>query len=184
VKFYSLALTALLALPAAAADATPPQAPSPVAIVRFQDAILTTQEGQRGAATLKAKFDPRKAQLEKRQAELVALQQKLEAGADTMSPADRAKMQESLARGSRDLKHDADDLNNEVKQDEGQIFRDIVIKMSSVIQTYATRNGFTLVLDVSSQESAIIWAAGGANISADIVKAYDEAHPVRAAAAR
>ncbi len=39
-----------------------------------------------------------------------------------------------------------------------------------------------MVLDVSSQQTPVLWAAAAANISADIVKAYDAAYPVNTAA--
>ncbi len=186
MKFRSLIIAALLVLPAAAAENAPSPtatAPTRVAVIRFQDAVLTTQEGRQAAAALKAKFDPRKAQLEKRQADLKALQQKLQSGAATMTPEARTKLQDDLASGSRTLQRDADDLNNDVQQEEGRIMGQMASKMSQVIQKYATSNGFTMVLDVSSQQTPVLWAAAAANISADIVKAYDAAYPAGSAAA-
>ncbi len=185
MKFRSLVIAALLVLPAAAADSPAPTATASkgVAVIRFQDAVLTTQEGRQAAAALKAKFDPRKAQLEKRQADLQAMQQKLAAGANTMTPEARTKLQEDLARGSRELQRDADDLNTDVQQDEGQIMGKMATKMSEVIKKYATSNGYSVVLDVSSQQTPVLWAAAATNISADIVKAYDAAYPVNTATA-
>ncbi len=186
MKFHSLVIAALLVWPVAAAENAPAPtatAPTRVAVIRFQDAVLTTQEGRQAAAALKAKFDPRKAQLEKRQADLQALQQKLQSGAATMTPEARTKLQDDLAAGSRALQRDADDLNNDVQQEEGRIMGQMASKMSEVIQKYATSNGFTMVLDVSSQQTPVLWAAAASNISADIVKAYDAAYPVSTAPA-
>lgn len=185
MKFGSFVIAALLVLPALAenAPAPTPAGPSRVAVLRFQDAVLSTQEGRQAAAALKAKFDPRKAQLEKRQQELQAEQKQLETGTATLSADARAKLQEEVARGSRDLQRAADDLNTDVQTDENRMMQELATKMSDVIHKYATANGYTMVLDVSSQQTPVLWAAAGANISADIVKAYDAAHPVHTAAA-
>lgn len=197
MKFRSIIIAAMIALPAAAQGpsaaaaktAEPVAAPAPaatpfkVAVIRFQDAVLSTQEGQKASAALRAKFDPKKADIEKRQADLQAMQEKLQKGTATMSPEARSKMQEDLARGSRNLQHDVDDLNSELQEDEGKMMQDIAGKMSELLQKYATQNGYAVVLDVSSQQTPVLWADAAANITPDIVKQYDAAHPVKSAAA-
>ena len=178
------AQTAPAAAPAsAAAAAAPASAPVKVAVIQFQEAVLSTQEGQQAAAALKGKFDPRKAALEKRQADLQALQDKLRKGGATMTPDARAKMQNDLAAGGKALTRDADDLNAEVQEEEGKIMQAMAAKMGDIIQKYATGNGFSVVLDVSGQQTPVLWAAQSANITAEIVKQYDGAHPVKKAAA-
>jgi outer membrane protein len=182
VKFRSLMISALLVLPALAADAPAPAPSAPpstkIAVIRFQDAVLTTQEGRQAAAQMRAKFDPRKTELEKRQAELQAMQQKMQSGAN-MAPDARAKLQADFERGSRDLQRAADDLNAEVQQEEGRVMGQMATRMSEIIGKYAQSNGFSVVLDVSSQQTPVLWAAAASNISSDIVKAYDAAYPVR-----
>jgi outer membrane protein len=190
VNLHSIGIAVLLAMPAAA-QTTPAAAPGPapsggahsVAIIQFQEAVLSTQEGQQAAATLKAKFDPRKTALDKRQADLEALQEKLQKGAATMSQDTRAKMQSELTNGGRILKRDADDLNADVQEEEGKVMQSMAGKMGDVIQKYATSKGFSVVLDVSSQQTPVLWASQSSNITADIVKEYDAAHPVKKAAA-
>ncbi len=160
----------------------PPAAPR-VAVIRFQDAILATQQGQQASAMLRAKYDPKKADVQKRQADLEALQEKLQKGAATMTPEARSKMQDELQRGARNLQHDVDDLNAELQQEEGKIMQDMAVKMDELIQKYARKNGFGMVLDVSSQQTPVLWADAGSNITAEIVKEYDAAYPAQAAAA-
>jgi outer membrane protein len=194
VKFHPILIAALVALPVAAQTAAPAAAPAvapskaaaapKVAVMLFQRAVLTTKEGQQASAALKARFDPRKADIAKRQAALEALQDKLQKGAATMTPEARDKMQEDLTRSERQLKRDVDDLNTDLQDEEGRIMQDMAQKMSDIIQKYATRNGFSVVLDVSSQQTPVLWAAAETNITADIVKEYDEAHPVKTAAVK
>jgi outer membrane protein len=189
VNLHSFTIAILLAVPAAAqtpAAGTPPApagAAHKVAVIQFQEAVLTTQEGQQTSAALKAKFDPRKLALEKRQNELQALQDKIQKGGATVSREALSKMQNDLAIGGRNLKHDADDLNSEVQEEEGKAMQSMASKMGDLIQKYANANGFSVVLDVSSQQTPVLWAAQSANITADIVKQYDAAYPVKKAAA-
>ena len=178
--------TAAAAKPAEPAPSvTPVSAPIPrVAVIRFQDAVLATQEGQRASAKLRAKFDPKKAEIQKRQDQLQAMDDKLAKGGATMTPEARNQMQTDLNRGARNLQHDIDDLNAELQQDEGRIMQEMAAKMSDLIQKYAEQNGFSVVLDVSSQQTPVLWANAASNITADIVKQYDAAHPVKTVAAK
>jgi outer membrane protein len=164
---------------AAAAPANPPK----VAVTQFQGAVLSTAEGKAASNALRAKFDPKKADVDKRQADLQAMQDKLQKGGATMTLDARSKMQDDLARGSRNLQHDIDDLNGELQQDESKIMQDMGGKMSDLIQKYASKNGYSIVLDVSSEQTPVLFADAAANITAEIVKEYDALHPVKSAAA-
>jgi outer membrane protein len=187
VKLHSFAIAVLLALPAAAQSPAPAAAaPAPasaahnVAVIQFQEAVLSTQQA---AAALKTKFDARKTALDKRQAELESMQEKLQKGGAGMSHEALTKMQSDFTAGSRTFKRDADDLNAEVQEEEGKIMQSMASKMGTLIQKYATTKGFSVVLDVSSQQTPVLYAAQSANITADIVKEYDAAYPVKKAAA-
>src|SRR4051794_8492332 len=178
VNFRSILLAAAVAIPLAAQTA----APTKVAIIQFQQAILATQEGQAATAGLKTKYDPKKSVLEKKQAELEAIQEKLNKADATMTAATRTKLQADLTAGGRTLNHDAEDLNSAVQEEEGKILQSMAGKKGEIIKTYATQNGYAVVLDVSSQATPVLWATPGVNITADIVKRYDAAHPGKGAA--
>ena len=180
MKIRSLIIPAVLTFAAAAADmAAPAAAPVKVAVIEFQAAVVATQEGQQVVAAMKAKYDPRKQQLDKRQADLAAMQQKLQAGGAAMTAAVRAKMQADVTAGGRTLNHDIDDLNAEAQEDQGKAMQGMATKMGTIIKDYATKNGFAVVLDVSGQTTPVLWAAPSANITAEIVKLYDTANPVK-----
>jgi outer membrane protein len=52
-----------------------------------------------------------------------------------------------------------------------------------VLEKYATANGYALVLDVSNQQTPVLWASQTIDITTDIVKLYDQANPGTAAPA-
>lgn len=181
MKLHSFVLPVALAA-SAMAQSAPKAAPTRIAILQFQEAVLSTQEGQLAAAALKTKFDPRKNQLEKRQADLRSMQDKLQRGGSTLGGDARSKLEADLASGTRSLNNDAEDLNNDVQEEEGKVLQSMAGKMGDIIKNYATQNGYAVVLDVSSQQTAVLWAAPTVNITADIVKLYDQAHPAKGGA--
>jgi outer membrane protein len=155
--------------------------PTKVAIIQFQAAVLATQEGQAAQATLKAKYDPRKAQLEKRQAELQVIEEKLQKGGATLAADARSKMEAELAAGSRRLNNDAEDMNSDAQQDQNKLLQSLATRMGEIVKDHATKNGFSVVLDVGSQQSAVLWAAPNVNITEAIVKLYDAKYPLKTA---
>lgn len=165
--------------PAATAGATPTR----VGIINITAAILATKDGQKAAADLKVKFDPRKAALEKRQADVQGLQEQLRKGAATMSDEAKARMQRDIETNNRSLNNDAEDLNTEVDQAQQKLMQEIWGKMNPIINQYAIQNGYAVVLDVSNQQGGVIYGAADVNITPDIIKLYDQAHPGTAAAA-
>jgi outer membrane protein len=168
----ALAIPGMAQTPAAAA-------PTKVAIIQFQAAVLATQEGQAAQTALKAKYDPRKAQLEKRQAELQVIEEKLQKGGATLAGDARTKLEADLAAGSRKLNNDAEDMNSDAQQDQNKLLQSLASRMGEIVKDHATKNGFSVVLDVGSQQSAVLWAAPTVNITEAIVKLYDAKHPLK-----
>ena len=175
-------LLPLFAAVAVCAQTKPAAAPGRVAIIQFQAAVLGTQEGQQAMAAMKSKFDPRKNQLEKRQADLQAIDEKLKKGGATLTADVRGKLEKDLAAGTRSLNNDAEDLNSDVQEEQNKVMQSMASRMGDLIKDYAAKNGFGVVIDVSSQQSSVLWASPSVNITEPIVKLYDQANPVKAGA--
>jgi outer membrane protein len=153
---------------------TPAPRAAKIAVLKLQEAILSTEEGQQAVASMHARFDPRKIALDRLQADLESKQTQLDRG--LASEAGRIKLANEIASGTRQLKRDTEDLDAEVQQEESRIEREMSTKMTAVIEKYARQRGYVLVLDGSSEQTPVLWAA--TNITSDIIKAYDTAHPV------
>ncbi len=164
------------------AAAAPTGTPTKVAIIQLQQAVVKTQDGQKASADMQAKFGPRKAALEKQQTDLQGMQDQLTKGGATLSDAAKQKMSADIASGQKKLQRDGEDFDAEVQNYENGLMQEIVSKMVDVIAKYATQNGYAMVVDVSSQQSPVIWADQGNVITDTIVKLYDQAHPVAGAA--
>jgi outer membrane protein len=55
--------------------------------------------------------------------------------------------------------------------------------MVDVLDRYARENGYSVVLDSSAQSTPILYASTQIDVTQDIVRLYDQAYPVKAAAA-
>src|SRR5262249_17275031 len=153
------------------------QNPTKVAIIHVQNAILSTKEGQKAAADLTTKFQPKKTELDKKQADLAALQDQLRKGSATMSEDMKAKLMRDFDSGNKNLQRDTQDAQDELDQEQGKVMQELGNKMMGVIEKYATQNGIALVVDVSNPQTPVLWASQTIDITGDIVKLYDQANP-------
>ena len=98
-------------------------------------------------------------------------------GSATMSDEAKSKLARDIDSNQKSLQRDSEDFDADVQQEEGKIMQDLGQKMMDVIIKYATQNGFSMVLDVSSQQTPVLWADPSADITTEIIKLYDQAHP-------
>src|SRR5262249_50776744 len=133
-------------------------APTKVAIINVQQAILQTKDGQKASADLQAKFMPRRQQLDKKQADIQAQQEQMKKGSATMSDEAKQKLTREIDSNTKSLQRDGEDFEADVNQEEGKIMQDLGQKLMDVVIKYATQNGYAMVLDVSNQQTPVLWA--------------------------
>ena len=165
------------AAPAARPAVAPGPAPTKLAIINIQRAILSTKDGQKAATELQAKFTPRRSTLEKKQSDIQTMQDQLRKGGATMSDDAKSRLERDIDSNQKAFQRDAQDLNDDVDQENQKIMNDLGAKMMAVIENYATQNGLAVVLDVSNPQTPVLWAAAATDITPDIVRLYDQAHP-------
>ena len=153
------------------------QNPTKVAIIHVQNAILSTKEGQKAANDLTTRFAPKKAELDKKQADLAGLQDQLRKGSATMSQDMKDKLMRDFDAGNKNLQRDTQDAQEELDQEQGKVMQELGNKMMGIIEKYATQNGIALVVDVSNPQTPVLWASQTIDITGDIVKLYDQANP-------
>jgi outer membrane protein len=158
-------------------------APTKPATIHIQKAILSTRDGEKASTDLQSKFAPRRAALEKKQGDIVAKQDQLKKGAATMSQDARDRLAREIDTDQKSFQRDTEDFDADVQAEEGKVMNELGTRLLEVVGKYATQNGLSLVMDTSNQQSPVIWADPSIDITADIVKLYDLAHPVAATAA-
>ena len=159
-----------------------PSGPAPVKVATIfgQNAIVSTQEGQKASAALTAKFAPKRDEFTRKQAELQALRDQLRKGQATLSADARNNLNRAIEAKNREVERLGQDSQATLEQEEGALMQQLGDKLIAVIRDYATRNGYALVIDVSLPNGPVLWASPSIDITNEIVRLYDEAHPVAA----
>jgi outer membrane protein len=186
----TLAVASFIAVPAVFAQAPaatkpvdPPAmaaGPAKVAVLNVRAAIANTADGKQAAAEMQSQFAPGQAQMDDLRKKIEDTEKRLQTGQNTLSDEEKSKLQRQDQVYQRQAQRLQDQLNEEAQAAEADIVDRISRKMDDVLKKYATSNGFTAVIDSSSQ--AIVYAAQGADITGDIVKLYDQAYPMKAGA--
>jgi outer membrane protein len=165
------------ALVAGAASLALAQTPTKVGIINIQQAIIATKDGQKAAGELQLKFDPKKKSLEAMQGSIAALQQELAKGSNTMAEAKRTQITRDIDQKTKELQRSSEDAQAEFEQEQNKLLNDLGGKLVAVIEKYARDNAYTLILDVSSPQTPVLFAANGVEITKEIVELYDKNSP-------
>ena len=168
-----MVLSAAAQTQAAPAAAAPAAGPAKIAVIRFQLAVAQTNEGQRDFADLQKKYAPKEASLKALSDEVDSLAKQLQAPASTLSEADRAAKAKAADEKKKQLDRDTEDARNDFQQDMQDMYQALASKVYDVMQSYAEQQGFTLVLDVSQQQTPVLYAINGSDITKVVVDAYN-----------
>ncbi|HEV2298463.1 MAG TPA: OmpH family outer membrane protein [Candidatus Acidoferrales bacterium] len=177
-------LATLLAAPAlwaqTGATAAAP-APSKVAVISLQAAILGTAEGKLASQELRAQFAPRQTDLQNLQKQIEDIQRRAQAGTTTLSDEEKARLSQEYAALSRRYQREQQDLTDDGNDAQQSAVNKIGQKMMTVLDKFAKTNGYGVVIDESAQNTPVVYAANQADITQQIIKLYDDAYPVKAA---
>jgi outer membrane protein len=166
---------ALLAQAQTGAPQTPP--PTKVGIIHIQNAIISTKDGQKAAAELTTKFAPKKSELEKKQSSIAQLQDQLRKGSNTMSEEAKQKLMREIDQTTKSLNRESEDAQAELDQEQNKVMQELGQRIMAVIIKYARDNGYAVILDVSSQQTPVLYASDGIDITQDIIALYDKNAP-------
>ncbi len=167
---------AATASPAAAA----PAADAKIALVNFEQVVLASNEGQVVTANTQKKYEPKKNEIERESQEVDAKNKALQAAPATLSDADRATRLREIDTASKKLNRDAEDASTAYNADLTEALQKVAQKVAVTAKTYAQQQGYTILLDVSSQSSNVLWALPSTDVSQAIVDSYNKSSGVSA----
>lgn len=177
-----------LGLSAVATGQTPTPAagpaPTKIAVMNIQAALAATKDGQAALDELDKKLiQPRRKDIEAKQADLKDLQEKLSRGGNTLSQAAKDDMQRQIDQKNTRLNRDMQDAQSELEEEQQKIVTDLLGKMNPIVEKYLNENGFAILFDVSDpQRSGVFWAATAVDITGAVVDLYNKAAPTTAPA--
>jgi outer membrane protein len=173
----SMAGIAMAQAPAAA------PAPTRVAVIQIQAALVSTKEGQKAAAELETKMGPRKKELDGKQAELKDLQEKLQRGGNTLSDSAKEELTRNIDQKTKSFNRQVEDAQAELEAEQQKLLQQLGQKMMQVIDKYAQSNGFSIVLDVSNPNTPVLYASNTIDITKEVIEMYDKTMGTAPAAA-
>jgi len=179
------ALAALLITPAVwgqAAGNAGAQSPAKVGVINIQAAIASTAEGKQAAAELQSQFAPRTAELQTLQKQGQDISGRLQSGQTTLSDEEKARLQRQYDSLNRTFQRKQQEFQEDTQDAQQDVVNRIGRKMMDVLDKYSKDNGYAVILDESSQQTPVIYAANQIDVTQDIIRLYDQSYPVKAAA--
>jgi Skp family chaperone for outer membrane proteins len=153
---------------------TPPQAiPAKIALVAFEQAVLATNEGQRAIQDIQTKYKPKKDQIDTLSAEVDSLKKQLQSAPATLPDAERATRLKSIDTKEKQVTREAEDAQNAYNAELQEAYGKLAPKVSAALKKYVSDNGYTILLDVSSQQSNVMWIGPNIDVTQAVVTAYN-----------
>jgi outer membrane protein len=170
-SIVSACLGLALAASLSAQTATPP---TKIAVIYFQGAIVGTKDGQKAAAELDSKAGPKRKELEVKQNDVNSLQDQLTKGQNTLSDSAKNELYKNIELKKKALQRDFEDAKEDFEAEQQKILQQLSQKVVAVIEKYSRDHGFSLVVDVSSPQSPVLYASPTVDITKEIIELYDQ----------
>jgi outer membrane protein len=145
-----------------------------IAVINIQGAIISTKDGQKAAAELNAKTAPKKRELEQKQNDIAGLQDQLNKGTNTLSDTAKNDLYKSIEAKKKNLQREVEDAQADLEADQQKLLQQLGQKILAVIEKYARDNGYTMVVDVSSPQTPVLYASPSIDITKEIIELYDK----------
>ena len=178
------------AKPAPAPAAAQPQAPpKPVPFqaglkygyVQLQEVASSSVQGKAYAAKAEALRAQKVKELQDKNTQLTAAQDKLDKGGALLADAARASLQADIERRQKDIQRFSEDAQQEIEtltQQLQQAFEQVLLP---IIAKVANEKQVHFIFDAA--QSGLVWADPGMNLTADVIAALDTVQPAKPAAA-
>jgi outer membrane protein len=146
-----------------------------VAVIAFQAAIGKTNEFQRDLADLQKKYGPRRDQLKTLSDQVDSLTKQLQDQGTQLSESERVSRARTLDEKKKELDRETQDAQSDFQNDLQQLVAGIAEKVGTLMTDYATKHGYTLVLDAGDQQNAmVLYAVPSTDITQTIIDAYNQ----------
>lgn len=155
-----------------------------VGTINIQQAVVQSKDGQTAAKSLNDRFDPRKKDIEAKAQSINALEDQFRKSQNTASADALRKLQGEIDAKKKSLQRDQEDAEAEYQQEYGKVMNELGGRLMQVIDKYARDKGYSMILDVGSQQTPVLWIATGVDITADVIALYDANAPSSIAPAK
>ncbi|MGH9559436.1 MAG: OmpH family outer membrane protein, partial [Bryobacteraceae bacterium] len=145
-----------------------------IGVIQAQSALLSTKDGQKAQADFQIKLEPKKKELEQKAADIRALQDKLQRGGPAMADTARDSLTRQIDDQTKRYNRDMQDAQDEGQEEQRKLLDELTGKMMQVIDKYAQANGYSIIIDVTSQNTPVLYASNTVDITKDVIELYDK----------
>ncbi len=158
-----------------------------VAVINFDRVVAESAEGRGAGAELEAHYNVLAQELESMQASLEEMQGRLATQERVLSATALAALNRDIQNTQTGLTRASEDAQGEMQAKNDELLLPIFERAQLVFQEYADQQQFTLIFNVSAEQSGLIYAAPSIDITNEIIRRMDAAGeatqaPPRAAA--
>jgi Skp family chaperone for outer membrane proteins len=160
-----------------------PQAyPAKIALIAFQQAVVGTNEGRATLQKVQAKYQPKQDELVALNTEIDKLKKDLQAAPATTTDAERATRMKTLDGKEKLLDEKTQEARTAYQADLQEAYGKVAEKVHKTLLDYVQTNGYTILFDVSNEQSSVIWTQQNpsADITLAVIDAYNTASGVAA----
>ena len=150
------------------------QAQVKLATINMNAVLAGTQDGRKAISDLNTKRTGKSKEFERKQNDILALQDQLSKGANTLSEAAKNALYAGISARKKTVQREMEDAQADLEADEQKILQELGSKILPVVQRYAHDNGYTMVLDVGASASPVLYASADTDISKDVINLYDK----------
>lgn len=181
MRSFSIGVIALLLVPAiwSQVGSTGAPAPSKVGTISLQAAIVNTAEGKQASAELQTQFAARSTELQNLQKQIKDIQAKLQSRQQVLSEGESGRLQREAERLTGTLQRKQQYFQEDLNAAQQNMMNNIGPKLAEVLSKYSKENGYSVILDTSSQQTPVVYGAPQVDVTEEITKLYDQSHPAK-----
>lgn len=181
MRSFSIGVIALPLVPAiwSQVGSTGAPAPSKVGTISLQAAIVNTAEGKQASAELQTQFAARSTELQNLQKQIKDIQAKLQSRQQVLSEGESGRLQREAERLTGTLQRKQQYFQEDLNAAQQNMMNNIGPKLADVLSKYSKENGYSVILDTSSQQTPVVYGAPQVDVTEEITKLYDQSHPTK-----
>lgn len=181
MRSFSIGVIALPLVPAiwSQVGSTGAPAPSKVGTISLQAAIVNTAEGKQASAELQTRFAARSTELQNLQKQIKDIQAKLQSRQQVLSEGESGRLQREAERLTGTLQRKQQYFQEDLNAAQQDMMNNIGPKLAEVLSKYSKENGYSVILDTSSQQTPVVYGAPQVDVTEEITKLYDQSHPAK-----
>lgn len=181
MRSFGIGVIALPLVPAiwSQVGSTGAPVPSKVGTISLQAAIVNTAEGKQASAELQTRFAARSTELQNLQKQIKDIQAKLQSSQQVLSEGENGRLQREGERLTGTLQRKQQYFQEDLNAAQQEMMNNIGLKLADVLSKYSKENGYSVILDTSSQQTPVVYGAPQVDVTEEITKLYDQSHPAK-----